>query len=612
MMITQLRSLLGLLTPRERRRLALPVLAQTLLALLDVAGIAAMGVSVALLAASVAGPVPPAVEALLNFFGLQVTSTVIMAIACFAAIALILKSIASALVSSRLLDYLAQRDVELSTHLIMDMKVAPLGFVEKRSSQESAYALSAGISSIMTGALASLVQMVSEIILLTVITVGLFAIDAWVALYTLSVFSLVALLLYLVLRKRSLELGEAASKLTISSYEVIQNLVQMYRELRVAQKSDRLIDQYLDVRKLAARNQARFQMMSLVSKYVFEVTIIIAVIGLASFSFSTDSFPAAVGVVTVFLVAASRVAPSLLRLQGSAIQYRAAYAAALPSIDLAAELNDLNQIPKLDQAKYSAISETTVRAGGRGGLRIDIRGASFTYPDQQSPAIGDADLIVYPGERIALVGSSGAGKSTLLDLMLGLIEPAHGEVLLGGYPAHARLLQGLEGVAYVPQRTNILRGSLRQNVALGIPEHEVDDQEVWEALERAQLLTTGLGTIETLDLPLGESGVGFSGGERQRLSLARALYRKPALLVLDEVTSALDPETEYNVMNSLGELKETTMVLVTHRREVMLFCDRLAHVRDGSIHEVGKPIDVISRIAARGAMTGATSSSSPT
>jgi ABC-type multidrug transport system fused ATPase/permease subunit len=227
---------------------------------------------------------------------------------------------------------------------------------------------------------------------------------------------------------------------------------------------------------------------------------------------------------------------------------------------------------------------------GHDGFRpaLQLMGISLTYPGSETPAIADTSLSVQPGESLALVGSTGAGKSTIADVILGVLVPDTGSVTLGGVAPTVAAQRWPGAIAYVPQEITVLDGSIRENVALGLPQEIVDDSLVWEALERAHLAATVRDERDGLDTVVGENGVRLSGGQRQRLGLARALYTRPRLIVLDEATSSLDAETERAVSSALGELEgDVTLVIVAHRLATIRHCTSVAYIEQGVLRAQG-------------------------
>jgi len=210
---------------------------------------------------------------------------------------------------------------------------------------------------------------------------------------------------------------------------------------------------------------------------------------------------------------------------------------------------------------------------------------TYDYPNAEETALQDVNLTVERGQSVGLVGATGAGKSTLVNVLLGLLKPREGRVLADGKDMHTDLRAWQDHLGYIPQSIYLLDDTIRRNVAFGVPDEEIDDEKVWEALYAAQVgdfimneLTEGIGTI------VGEDGVRLSGGQRQRVGLARAIYHNPDILVMDEATSDLDNETEHRVMEALEDLKvDRTFVMIAHRLRTVQDCDRLFFMKQGRI-----------------------------
>jgi ATP-binding cassette subfamily C protein len=192
------------------------------------------------------------------------------------------------------------------------------------------------------------------------------------------------------------------------------------------------------------------------------------------------------------------------------------------------------------------------------------------------------------GSSLALVGRSGAGKSTLADLLLGVIEPDSGYITLNGSSPRDLIAARPGSIGYVPQAVSLVDGTLRENVALGLPDGLVSDERVWRALQRAHLDEPFAREREGLDTRVGEYGVKLSGGQRQRLGIARALLLDPSLVVLDEATSALDAETESNITEVIEALHgAVTIVLVAHRLSTVRNADVVAYMEHGMMMASG-------------------------
>ena len=199
-------------------------------------------------------------------------------------------------------------------------------------------------------------------------------------------------------------------------------------------------------------------------------------------------------------------------------------------------------------------------------------------------------LVIEKGQSVAFIGQSGAGKTTLADIMLGLLVPANGKIVMDGqYDIHQMRAAWSRIIAFVPQTVYLMDDTIRNNVAFGMDAEEIDEKQVWEALDQAQLKAFVEELPEGLDTLIGERGVRFSGGQRQRIAIARALYTNPDILVLDEATSALDNETENAVMEAIERLQgKKTLITIAHRLTTVRKCDILYEVKDGKVRQIDK------------------------
>ncbi|MBO5094994.1 MAG: ABC transporter ATP-binding protein [Lachnospiraceae bacterium] len=221
--------------------------------------------------------------------------------------------------------------------------------------------------------------------------------------------------------------------------------------------------------------------------------------------------------------------------------------------------------------------------------KLEIRNVSWQYENQKAPVLENTMLEIKKGQSIALIGASGAGKTTLADIILGLLRPQNGTVLMDGIDVYAMPKTWARIVGYVPQSVFLIDDTVRNNIAFGLPYDTIQDELVWDALERAQLKEFIKGLPKGLDTIVGERGVKFSGGQRQRIAIARALYNRPEILILDEATAALDNETETAVMESIDALRgRITMVIVAHRLTTIRNCDKIYEIRDGKAIERDK------------------------
>lgn len=219
---------------------------------------------------------------------------------------------------------------------------------------------------------------------------------------------------------------------------------------------------------------------------------------------------------------------------------------------------------------------------------------TYAYPGAAERALKDISLTIQRGEAVGFIGASGAGKSTLVDILLGLLTPDTGEVRVDGKDIQTNLRNWQDQIGYVPQSIFLTDDTLRRNVAFGIPNEQIDDAAVHRAIQAAQLEDFVASLPDGLESLVGERGIRLSGGQHQRIGIARALYHDPAVLVLDEATSSLDISTEHDVLQAVRVLQGTkTILIVAHRLSTVANCDRLYRLEQGRVVEVGTPMTLL-------------------
>lgn len=219
------------------------------------------------------------------------------------------------------------------------------------------------------------------------------------------------------------------------------------------------------------------------------------------------------------------------------------------------------------------------------GLRIEK--LSYRYPDAEGEVLSGVELEIARGTTVGFVGQSGAGKSTLINLVLGLLAPSGGRILADGRDIGENLRGWQACIGYVPQAVFLVDDSLRRNIAFGMRDDEIDDSAVLRAVAGAQLADFVASLPDGLDTRVGERGVRLSGGQCQRIGIARALYHDAPVLVLDEASSALDSATEAAVMETVNSLRcDKTVLIIAHRMSTVAGCDELYEVAAGNVRRI--------------------------
>lgn len=217
---------------------------------------------------------------------------------------------------------------------------------------------------------------------------------------------------------------------------------------------------------------------------------------------------------------------------------------------------------------------------------VKLENITYRYPNTEINILENASVSIPIGKSIGFIGPSGAGKSTTVDILLGLLEPQQGRVMVDGVDIRTNLPGWYARIGYVPQMIFMLDDTIRNNVAYGVDEKDIDEEQVWYALREAQMDEFVRGLPDGLDTSIGERGVRISGGQRQRLGIARALYTEPEIMIFDEATSALDNDTESAIMEAIERLHgKKTLVIIAHRLTTIEKCDAVYRVEELGFHK---------------------------
>jgi ATP-binding cassette subfamily C protein len=584
-MLQLVKASLSFLTTVEKTKLFSLIFLRALLSLLDLAGILAIGFLVTSTAVALtAGTQAPDS---LKFAGLEIptvnSGTLPLVSAAVLALFLV-KAFLSIILTKKAAFFVARIEARASKKIAEISFGGDLGDARKRSREEMMFAIQAGSPAAFNVLLNSINTFITEATLFVVVLIGFFFVDALATLAAVVYFGLVVAIMQFFVGSLMSRAGEVNAQQSIRASTAISDLVAVFRELLVLGNRDKYINDIYQAKVASAESSATQYYLGGMPRYIIEAALLVGIaLFVLSQALSGDIVKSA-GTIGIFLSGGFRLTAALLPLQNSLLTMKSI----IPSAKTAHDILALG----VDSAHHSNLDRNSDSVGSRieaqEPIGVEFKNVSFSYPDSRDIAVKNINFRFEPGSQVALMGPSGAGKSTIADLICRVIKPTTGEISLVGFETNQSIQETLGGVSYVPQKPGLVSGTIADNVALGVESDEINRGRVFESLELSHLGTLIDQLPEGIDTPLGKLQDGLSGGQIQRLGLARALYSKPGLLVMDEATSALDAESEFEIQKALTDMKgKVTVVLIAHRLNTIQHADMVLLVEDGEVTDSG-------------------------
>lgn len=426
----------------------------------------------------------------------------------------------------------------------------------------------------------AMISLVSESVVFVMLSAVLVVTNWQMLLFLVLVFGIITGVMLLVLKPRISALG--AENLKIQTRIAKWRIQAIYgiKDVKVLHRESFFADNYEESGKIGAGVSRKYTVLNTVPRLFIETLFICSVLLYLIIQIALGhDISNMIPMFSVFALAAVRLMPSVNRINTAITEI----SYCKPCLDYVYENMNINEISKkTNQTLLPADPEKTMVLQ----KEIELKGITYAYPNTEKKIFDRADMVVPCGKSVGIMGPSGAGKSTIVDILLGLLKVQEGTITCDGVNIFDNYPAWLSRIGYIPQSIYLVDESIRNNIAFGIADEEIDDERIWKVLEEAQLKEFIETLPEGLDTAIGDRGVRISGGQRQRLGIARALYHNPSVLVFDEATSALDNETEAAVMDAINSFHgKKTMVIIAHRLNTIEKCDLIYKVDEGKITE---------------------------
>lgn len=428
------------------------------------------------------------------------------------------------------------------------------------------------------GILMAIISLASEVVVFVLICGVLIVTDWKLVLVLIFISGIVTLVLFKVLKPKlnSLGMTNQAIQSRIAKWRI--QAIYGIKDVKVLHRESFFADNYESNGKIGAKLNQKYAIINALPRILIETIFMVSILGYLVVCVALgDDMTQMLPTLTAFGLAAVRLLPCVNRIN----TYLTDISYFRPCLDYVYENMNINEISKKTNQTLLPVDETkTMELKDR----IELKDIVYAYPNTDVLIFDHADMEIPYGKSIGIMGPSGAGKSTIVDILLGLLKVHEGQILCDGDNVFENYPAWLAQIGYIPQSIYLVDEPIRNNIAFGIADDEIDDNRIWQVLEEAQLKEFIQTLPEGLDTTIGDRGVRLSGGQRQRLGIARALYHNPEILVFDEATSALDNETEAAVMEAINSFHgKKTMVIIAHRLNTIEKCDIIYKVEGGKI-----------------------------
>lgn len=605
-MLDQLNRLRPLFSRRDKLKYLVVFVLMGIGALFEMAGIGAVPAFIATLAVPEKVRSYPYADEVLTTLGITTSTELVIGGAIAFIILFALRASYLVFLSYVRIRMTEHHRVRIARKLFDAYMRAPYEFHLNRNTAELLRNVNSETKSIITGIINPILTMtLNGMMTLGIVAILVYA-TPWSALVAILVVGGGGWLFLYMVRDRMKRYGREARTERKRSIQAVNQGLGGFMDARILGVETALIEDFHRSIAQYARYQRFKQFVSKLSNPLLEFIAVAGLMLVVLVMVGTGtSIQSMVPLLGLFGAAIVRLRASIGAITGTAstLGYNmASVDAVVDDLELLKRMTATRRLPadtaSARQRNYTELAHSTNRSSDRSNeatatpsliKRLRLEGVTYYYPNTDQPALNDITLEIAPGESVGLVGATGSGKTTLVNVILGLLRPQEGKVLADGADIHTDVRAWQDNLGYIPQNIFLLDDTIRRNVAFGVDENQMNDEEVWAALYAAQIGDFVMDELpDGIDTFVGERGARLSGGQRQRIGLARAIYHNPDVLVMDEATSALDNETESLVMEALDNLKDDrTFIMIAHRLSTVKACDQLFFLKDGRIAAQG-------------------------
>lgn len=576
-----LKKIFELLTQSEKKKSYLLLLLIIIMALLDTLGIASILPFMTLLTN------PELLETnvvliglykIANKFGINEINEFVLILGILTFTLLILSLTVKAITTYAQLRFTLMREFSIGKRLVEGYLHQPYSWFLSKNSSNLGKTILSEVSLVIYGSVIPMMTLIAQGAVAIAIITLIIIVDPILALRVGLVLSTCYLLIFLVLKNLVSRIGVERVKDNETRFNIVSEVFGAIKEVKFSGLEKIYIKRFEKPAENYAKNLSMVQIISQIPRHFLEGIAFGGMIIISSLIVVSGSeFVNIIPILSVYAFAGYRLIPALQQIYGALTQLNFSKAALY---SLNEDLMSLN------------LSEKPSKIDGKLELRnqLNFKNVFYKYPKTEKFVLNDINFNIPAYSKIGIVGTTGGGKTTLIDLVLGLLNPTNGKIIVDkNIISNINIRDWQKSIGYVPQQIYLADNTVASNVAFGVDSKNIDYQALEKASKIANLhdfvvneMPNGYSTL------IGERGIRLSGGQRQRIGLARALYHKPNVLILDEATSSLDNITEKMVIEEINNLKEKiTIIIIAHRLSTVKNCDRIFLLEKGKIKVEG-------------------------
>ncbi len=482
------------------------------------------------------------------------------------------------------ISFFHRKQINVSQRLLRAYLNSPYTFHLQRNSADLIRNTTGEVGQIFANVISPSLLLFSEVIVLILITLVLITFEPISSAIAASILILATFVFNNLIRKQVDKQGLIRQQRSGKILQCVTQSLGGIKETKVLGRENFFVEVYKKENQLLNKSFLILGLMNQLPALFIEAIVMVTLLLIVAFTIiQGKEISIVLQTISLFAIAALRLMPSIKRILASVTTIRYYKY----SVDVVYQ-----DLVDIEVAQDESIRQNMTMI--KFEQNIQLQNIDYQYPNSKNKSLKNISLVIPKSNTVGFVGSSGAGKTTIVDIILGLLAPSKGQVVVDGKNIQTNIISWQQNIGYIPQSIYLSDDTIRNNIAFGIPDEQIIEEQVWLALAAAQLKEFVSSLPEKLDTFVGERGVRLSGGQRQRVGIARALYHNPDVLIMDEATAALDNATEREFIQAIESMSgKKTIIMIAHRLSTVKNCNQIYFIQEGQISATGTYVELV-------------------